>query len=163
MSKEILESLLRQKEELEERVKGKKRKFCESYIITGFNGAEAARLAGYSENSARQIASKLLTNVDIAAYTRVLQQIAVEKSGLSTDLITLERLDILRKCKGGEPVKEWDYNKHEYVEKGVYKMDAKNALKALDALEKTLKNSEDKNTGDVLIKFEDGQGEKWGG
>lgn len=163
MSKEVLESLLRQRDELAEKLKKKQIKFCGFYIATDFNGAEAARLAGYSEKSARQIASKLLTNVDIAAYTRVLQQIAVEESGLSTDLITLERLDILRKCKGGEPVKEWDYEKHEYVERGVYKMDAKNALKALDALEKTLKGSENKNTGDVLIKFENAQGEKWGG
>ena len=163
MSKEILESLLRQKEELGKKLTAKQKKFCELYISTNFNGAEAARLAGYSENSARQIASKLLTNVDIAAYTRVLQQIAVEKSGLSSELITLETLDILRKCKGGEPVKEWDYKKHEYVETGVYKMDAKNALKALDALGKIVKGAEGKNTGDVLIKFESAQGEKWGG
>lgn len=163
MNKEVLQSLLRQRDELAEKLSKKQIKFCEFYITTGFNGAEAARLAGYSEKSARQIASKMLTNVDIAAYTRVLQQIAVEESGLSADLITLERLDILRKCKGGEPVKEWDYDEHKYVEKGVYKMDAKNALKALDALEKTVKGAEAQNTGEVLIKFESAQGEKWGG
>ena len=163
MNKEVLESLLRQRDELAEKIKKKQIKFCEFYIATGFNGAEAARLAGYSEKSARQIASKLLTNVDIAAYTRVLQKIAVEKSGLNADLITLERLDILRKCKGGEPVKEWDYEKHEYVEKGVYKMDAKNALKALDALDKTVTKAEGRKTGDILIKFESSEGEKWSG
>ena len=163
MNKEVLESLLRQRDELAEKITKKQIKFCEFYIATGFNGAEAARLAGYSEKSARQIASKLLTNVNVAAYTRVLQKIAVEKSGLSADLITLERLDILRKCKGGEPVKEWDYEKHEYVENGVYKMDAKNALKALDALDKTVKGAESQNTGDVLIRFENEQGKNWGG
>lgn len=163
MSKEVLESLLRQKEELEGKLKKRQIKFCEYYIASNCNGAEAARAVGCKEKSARQMASRWLTNVDIAAYTRVLQKIAVEKSGLSSEYVTLARIEILQKCLGGKPEKVWDYDKHEMVDGPNYNLDAKNALKALEALDKTLKGAEGKNTGDVLIKFENAQGEKWGG
>jgi phage terminase small subunit len=42
------------------------REFIEHYLQCGFNGAEAARRAGYSERTARQQASRLLTKVDIS-------------------------------------------------------------------------------------------------
>lgn len=45
----------------------KHRAFVAAYISNGFNGAKAAITAGYSEASARFQASRLLTNVDIAA------------------------------------------------------------------------------------------------
>jgi len=105
----------------------------------------------------------LLTNVNITAYVRVLQKLAIEKSGLSSEYVTLARMEILQKCLGGKPEKVWDYEKHEMVDGPNYKLDAKNALKALEALDKTLKGAEGKNTGDVLIKFESTQGEEWGG
>lgn len=44
----------------------KQQAFASYYLICG-NGAEAARLAGYSAKTARQQASRLLTNVDIRA------------------------------------------------------------------------------------------------
>jgi len=40
--------------------------FVEAYLTT-WNGAEAARLAGYSEHTAREQASRLLTNVNVQA------------------------------------------------------------------------------------------------
>lgn len=42
----------------------KQEAFCQSYLID-FNGARAARAAGYAEDSARQEANRLLTNADI--------------------------------------------------------------------------------------------------
>lgn len=42
--------------------------FCKKYLINGFNGAEAARQASYSEKCAKEIAHRLLTNVHIRAY-----------------------------------------------------------------------------------------------
>ena len=41
--------------------------FCDAYIECG-NAAEAARRAGYSENTARSIGSENLTKPDISAY-----------------------------------------------------------------------------------------------
>ena len=44
----------------------KQQAFVEHYLAC-WNGAEAARLAGYSENTAREQASRLLTNVNVQA------------------------------------------------------------------------------------------------
>lgn len=50
----------------------KQRRFAEFYAASG-NAAEAARLAGYSERTARSQGQRLLTNVDVAKYIRELQ------------------------------------------------------------------------------------------
>ncbi len=44
----------------------KQESFCQSYLID-FNGARAARVAGYAEDSANVEASRLLTNANIQA------------------------------------------------------------------------------------------------
>ena len=46
----------------------KEEKFAKEYVKNGGNAAQAAVAAGYSEKTARQIASKKLTKVDIFAY-----------------------------------------------------------------------------------------------
>lgn len=50
----------------------RQRRFCE-YFAESCNGAEAARKAGYSKKTARQIANELLTKPDILKYVRQLQ------------------------------------------------------------------------------------------
>lgn len=57
----------------------RKQAFIEYYIGEAkFNGAEAARMAGYPERSARQQASRLLTNDDIqAAIKQRIDEIAM--------------------------------------------------------------------------------------
>lgn len=47
--------------------------FCLEYFKNGGNGAAAAVKAGYSDRSARQIASRLLTRDDIQLYLQELQ------------------------------------------------------------------------------------------
>lgn len=163
MDEKVLEGLLKEKEELEKVIKAKHRKFCEFYIELNYNGTAAAIAAGYKKESARQQASRLLTNVNIAAYTRVLQKIAVEKLNLSSDFVTHQRMEIVKRCMSAVPVEEWDYNRHEMVQKGKYKFDAKNALKALEALDKTVKGSEKENKDDIRIEFATEEGKRWGG
>lgn len=158
----MTDEVKRQKEELEKKLNQQQKKFCLAYIES-YNATEAAKAAGYSKKTARQQGSRLLSNVNITAYTRVLQIIAVEKSGLSPDFITQKRLEILDRCMGGTPVKKWDYDKHEFVENGLYEFDAKNALKALEALDLTVQGVEDAGKNDILIKFESQKGKEWGG
>ena len=45
----------------------RRRAFCDAYIQSG-NATEAARAAGYSERTARSIAQRMLTYVDIQEY-----------------------------------------------------------------------------------------------
>ena len=54
-------------------LKGRKRAFVLEYVANGGNATEAAKTAGYSETTARQQGSRLLTNVDILAAVRALQ------------------------------------------------------------------------------------------
>jgi phage terminase small subunit len=46
----------------------KQQAFCEHYVANGFNGLQAAVSAGYSESSAKEIASENLTKPNIAAF-----------------------------------------------------------------------------------------------
>ena len=163
MDEKVFEGLLKEKEELEQILKPKQRKFCEFYIELNYNGTAAAIAAGYKKESARQQASRLLTNVNIAAYTRVLLKIEVEKSNLSSEFVTQQRMEILKRCMSAVPVEEWDYNRHEMVQKGKYKFDAKNALKVLESLDKTVKGSEDNKKDDIRIEFATEEGKVWGG
>lgn len=50
----------------EKKLTQKEEAFCQAYLID-FNGAKAARLAGYSENTAKEIASENLTKPHIQA------------------------------------------------------------------------------------------------
>ncbi len=47
----------------------KQMRFCEEYIVD-HNATQAAIRAGYSERTAKQIGSRLLTNVDVQEYIR---------------------------------------------------------------------------------------------
>ncbi len=50
----------------------RQRRFCEEYAAYPV-AAEAARRAGYSERTARQVGQRLLTNADISGYIKQLQ------------------------------------------------------------------------------------------
>ena len=155
----MTDELLKQKKECEKKLTKQQIKFCVCYIECDYNGTEAAEKAGYSKKTARQQASRLLTNVNITAYVRILQLIAIETSGLSSECITQKRLEILNRCLQAQPVEKWDYTEQKMVETGEYIFDAKNALKALESLEKTVNGGKDAEG--IVIKIESPAVEKW--
>lgn len=67
----------------------KQRAFCEEYIID-FNGAQAAIRAGYSEKTARMIATENLTKPYIQAYLSELIQERKERVKVSQDDVVRE-------------------------------------------------------------------------
>lgn len=69
---------------MSEGLTNKQRAFVEEYLACGFNASEAARRAGYSENTARQQGQRLLTNVDIAA---AIQQGLAERAMPATEVL----------------------------------------------------------------------------
>lgn len=69
----------------------KQKLFCHEYI-KDLNAAQAAIRAGYSEKTARQIGSKLLTNIDIASFVQSLADQRVERVKVDTDTILKELL-----------------------------------------------------------------------
>lgn len=67
----------------------KQEAFCQSYLID-FNGARAAREAGYSEDSARQEASRLLTNANIQARIHELREATGKAFNITRERIAQE-------------------------------------------------------------------------
>jgi phage terminase small subunit len=53
-------------DEAEIKLNSRQKMFVEAYFATSFNAGEAAIKAGYSHKSARQVASRLLTNANVA-------------------------------------------------------------------------------------------------
>ena len=69
-------------EELEKKLTAKERAFCHEYIID-WNGARAARDAGYSETSIYNISSENLTKLHIKQYIDFIKDDIATEAGLS--------------------------------------------------------------------------------
>lgn len=69
-------------EELQKKLTVKERLFCHQYIID-WNGARAARTAGYSENTCYVIASENLTKPYIKQYISLIRNNLEEEAGIS--------------------------------------------------------------------------------
>ena len=67
----------------------KQRAFCVAYLANGFNGAQAAVSAGYSEKSAAVQASRLLTYDNVRSYIQETRQ-KVEEEVLEALPLNLE-------------------------------------------------------------------------
>lgn len=67
----------------------KQRRFCEEYIFD-FNATRAAKVAGYSENTATEIGSENLTKPNIQAYIKELQGDLEKTAGISRLMVLKE-------------------------------------------------------------------------
>ncbi len=64
----------------------KQQAFCEEYIVD-LNGTQAAIRAGYSEDTARQQSSRLLTNVNVGQYIVELKAKRIERLNIDADYV----------------------------------------------------------------------------
>lgn len=122
---------------------GKQERFCQEYVID-YNGTKAALRAGYQERSARQQASRLLTNAAVLARVRELQKEQVERLAISQDYVVLQLLETYQRCLEVTPVLKFDSDLGEMVETGKYQFDSKGALRALELIGKHLGMYNDK-------------------
>lgn len=67
----------------------KEEKFCQEYTMW-LNGSKAARLAGYSENSANRISTQNLSKVHIQERIKYLRENLAETCGISAQRIAKE-------------------------------------------------------------------------
>ena len=107
----------------------KEDQFCYEYVYLR-NGAEAARRAGYSEKSARQIASRLLTKDYILSRVHAIQIEECKKMSINEQSVLMALMEIFERCMQVKPVMIWDRELHEYVESGEYSFNARGALDA---------------------------------
>jgi len=68
--------------ELKEKLTKKERIFCHQYIID-WNGSRSARVAGYSEDSSKEIAHVKLTKVHIKQYIAFIKNDIEKEAGIS--------------------------------------------------------------------------------
>ncbi|CAG22438.1 terminase small subunit [Photobacterium profundum] len=112
--------------------------FCFEYVACNFNGAEAARNAGYSEKGARQRAETLLKREDIQDRIDEMKAERVNRLQLDADFVLLKAHDVFQRCSqevrpvtyaDGTPVKDDEGQP-------VYQFDSRSALKALELIGK---------------------------
>jgi hypothetical protein len=80
--------------------------FIQEYLVD-FNGTQAAIRAGYSEKTARQQASRLLTNVAIGTAIEAGRKQALELVGLTAERILTE-VAAVAFAEVGEPIRPSD-------------------------------------------------------
>lgn len=151
-----MKELLKEKKKLEKKLKPKQIRFCEYYVALGGNATKAAIAAGYAEKSARQQGSRLLTNVDIVAYTRVLQKLLIKSSGLSKESLLLDLVEIKQRCLQQTAKQRWNYDTHQFEDSGEFTFDAKNAIKAIAQIEKMCEFSKpEQEKNEITVKLVD--------
>ena len=69
----------------------KQKRFCEEYLID-LNATQAAKRAGYSENTASRIGAELLQKTSVLDFLRILREKQSERTGITAD-------DVLRELK----------------------------------------------------------------
>lgn len=78
----MAETIQYTREELEAKLTGKEKRFCEEYVID-WNGARSARVAGYSENSCYDIGSENPRKPHIKQYIDFIKNDIERLSGVS--------------------------------------------------------------------------------
>ncbi len=120
----------------------KQERFCQEYVID-CNGAQAAIRAGYSENSAKQQASELLTILDLQERVAELQQEVATLAQLSAAYVLTGLMEVHDRCMEKTAVTDDDGKVIEYT------FNATGANRALELLGKHLKLFVDRTEHDV--------------
>jgi len=76
----------------------RQQRFVEEYLVD-LNGTQAAIRAGYSAKTAKQQASRLLTNVDVQTAIKDRQEVRSERLDITVDSITKQLLSIAKEAK----------------------------------------------------------------
>jgi phage terminase small subunit len=113
----------------------KQKRFCEEYIID-LNATQAAIRSGYSEDSARQIASENLSKPDIQEFIQALKDKRSEILQLDAQWVLKRLKEISDRCMQAEPVMRYDSESGMMIETGEYKFDSAGATKSTDLIGK---------------------------
>ena len=108
----------------------KQEKFCRQYVVD-FNGAQAAIRAGYSVKTAKEQATRLLTNVHVQSFIKTLQTKQNDELEVSANYLTDNIRAVGERCMQAEPVFDKQGNPT-----GEYRFDSTAALKAWELLGK---------------------------
>lgn len=150
-------------EELEGLLSKQQRRFVEEYEKDG-NGTQAAIRAGYApgkDNATAAVqASRLLRSAKVSAYRRARARELCRQAGISRETLSLDMLEVYRRCMSAEPVMVWDREQGRWTPSGEWQFDSKGALKALELLGDSLGMFTQKveQTGNTTVHVELGPG-----
>lgn len=118
----------------------KQKMFCKEYLID-LNGTQAAIRAGYSEKTAKEIASNLLTKINIQEYLTKLKLEREQKLEINAQWVLNQAIKVHNRCmEEKELLTEFDGKERVPLknENGdyLYKFDSNGALKSLDLIGK---------------------------
>lgn len=119
----------------------KQEAFCQEYLID-FNATQSAIRSGYSEDSAKQIGSALLSNHDVCARIEVLKSERSTRTDISADFVLSGLKEVAERCLQRAPVMEWDYANKSLVQKkdelgnALWEFDSNGANRAFELLGK---------------------------
>lgn len=133
--------------ELQEKLTEKERILCHEWIID-WNGARAARAAGYSEDSAKQIASENLTKPYLKQYIEFIRNDHEKESGISK----LRNLNELSKIA----YTSVEYIHNDWIELKDWekiKIDNPNILSAIESIDSKTETKSYNGDVDVEIKY----------
>lgn len=122
---------------MEVKLTAKQLAFCNEYLID-LNATQAAIRAGYSEKTAQEQSSRLLSNVIISDFIQSKMDKRAEKTEINADYVLKTIQSTIARCSQAEPVLI------NGEPSGEYKFDAANTLKGCELLGKHLKLFTDK-------------------
>ena len=111
----------------------KQEAFIREYLVD-LNGTQAAIRAGYSEKTATEQASRLLTNVKVAESIQKNMDARAKKVELSAETVLKGIMRVIDRCEQAEPVLD-----REGLPTGEYRFEANAALKGYELLGRHLK------------------------
>ncbi len=119
----------------------KQQRFVEEYLID-LNATQAAIRAGYSSESARQIAADNLSKPNISHVIEVAKAQRAAKAAVDAEMVLIGLKEVAERCLQAKPVLVFDRVKREFVpaldEEGrtVYEFDSQGANRAFELMGK---------------------------
>tara|TARA_R110000851_G_scaffold332695_1_gene509539 strand:+ start:628 stop:1101 length:474 start_codon:yes stop_codon:yes gene_type:complete len=115
----------------------KQESFCLEYVIDN-NATQAAIRSGYSEDTARQIASQNLSKVNVADRIAVLRADISARTLVDADYVIKGLLAVHERCMQAEAVEIYDKESGGMRPTGEFKFEHSGANKSLELLGKHL-------------------------
>jgi len=125
----------------------KQEMFCKEYLID-LNATQAAIRAGYSEKTAQEQSSRLLSNVMVKEYIQDLMDKRSEKTEINADYVLSTIKETIDRCRQAAPVYDDEGN-----QTGEFVFKENGVLKGCELLGKHLKLFTDKveQSGEINV------------